>query len=931
MKKTRIFAAFILLTLFAGCASTEEEVVVTKSEQPSLHLLILQGRYEEAKNLFFNDINVNQTDVDRNTALHIAASMGSVDMIEYLLARGADPEINNKEGNTPIHVAILNRKYEALRVLAENGRNLFLEDKEGMNALDRIFEIESDLLYNAIITPKSVEIKNEEGQTLIHYFVLKKNLLAIQKCVAAGVNLSLENNEGLTPLTLALKDTSDPTNIKIAAELIKAKCEPVRGEFSYFEDTVRTYNVGLRFANNLTPLHMAVLNGHLGIAKFLIDNGAAISAQDNSGSTPLHTAATYGRTEIAKLLLDSGANVNARDMQGRTPLLLVISKDQQINMYTTLLNYKADVHAKDMYGNTTLHSAAMSEVSNLILNRLVKEGADVDARNEAGDTPLSVAVEHGLAEQVSFFINLGADVNAENKKKETPLSKALHKANITGNQEILQHLITVNNVTSRDSEGYTPLHYAVKTKANIDSIRYLINTGADMDARNGNGDCILYTAIENNYKDAGVLLIKSGADIYTKNADDFSPLRLAMVTGGEIREWFINQNAINGCDGNGNTPLHYAAEWKYDENITYIVNKGGDINKKNSLGETPLFNAAKVNSPSTIKLLVEKGANPNARDLLGNTPLHLSVQCNTLDATKTLISIGAIVDAKNISGKTPLSIAATYDSVDSAKILLENQANVNSCDITGKSILMDAVLQKSVKVIPFILAYGANVNSQDMYGRNSYHEGADIKDVEIIEVLSAYGGNALSRDSFGKTPFSLVVNDDISLIYLVLGKNLNLIDSDGNNPLHAAISCKVKFEVLESLISRGYDINQRNSQGLTPLNYAIKQGQNSLAKSLIQKKADPFIADNNGECAVTLLFNNPDCQDVLDELLTCFGDETDILGDSILHYAARTANEETIRHILSFNLNKRLENNSGETPYDVAKRWKNRAGIDLFK
>ena len=114
------------------------------------------------------------------------------------------------------------------------------------------------------------------------------------------------------------------------------------------------------------------------------------------------------------------------------------------------------------------------------------------------------------------------------------------------------------------------------------------------------------TALKNNYREAGELLIKEGADIYSKNSADFSPLRYAMLTGGTLRDWFITPQVISGSDGNGNTPLHYAAEWKYDECITYLVGKGADINKKNSVGETPLYNAAKGNAVSTIKLLVQK-------------------------------------------------------------------------------------------------------------------------------------------------------------------------------------------------------------------------------------------------------------------------------------------------------------------------------------
>jgi len=130
MKKSLLFGAFLLsAALITGCASTEQEEVVVKSEKPSLHLLILQGRTEDAKELFFTKININELDSDRNTALHIAASMGSVEMVEYLLAQGADPTIKNREGNTPIHVAILGRKYEVTRALAETEKISSLQIK----------------------------------------------------------------------------------------------------------------------------------------------------------------------------------------------------------------------------------------------------------------------------------------------------------------------------------------------------------------------------------------------------------------------------------------------------------------------------------------------------------------------------------------------------------------------------------------------------------------------------------------------------------------------------------------------------------------------------------------------------------------------------------------------------------------------------------
>ena len=52
-------------------------------------------------------------------------------MIEYLIARGADTTLRNRDGNTPIHIAIMNRKYDAIRALAESGKTIFASIKLG--------------------------------------------------------------------------------------------------------------------------------------------------------------------------------------------------------------------------------------------------------------------------------------------------------------------------------------------------------------------------------------------------------------------------------------------------------------------------------------------------------------------------------------------------------------------------------------------------------------------------------------------------------------------------------------------------------------------------------------------------------------------------------------------------------------------------------
>ena len=75
------------------------------------------------------------------------------------------------------------------------------------------------------------------------------------------------------------------------------------------------------------------------------------------------------------------------------------------------------------------------------------------------------------------------------------------------------------------------------------------------------------------------------------------------------------------------------------------------------------------------------------------------------------------------------------------------------------------------------------------------------------------------------------------------------------------------------------------------------------------------------DCAVLLSFKKEN-QDVLADMVKYSGTKTDLQGDNILHYAARTADAATVKHLLELGLDRTRRNTAGETPYDVAKRWK---------
>jgi ankyrin repeat protein len=69
-----------------------------------------------------------------------------------------------------------------------------------------------------------------------------------------------------------------------------------------------------------TPLHYAATKGHVEMMRLLLDHNAFVDAESPNGTTPLMMAAQYGTLEAVKLLIDEGAQPLQKNEQGLTAL-----------------------------------------------------------------------------------------------------------------------------------------------------------------------------------------------------------------------------------------------------------------------------------------------------------------------------------------------------------------------------------------------------------------------------------------------------------------------------------------------------------------------------------------------------------------------------------------------------------------------------------
>lgn len=77
---------------------------------------------------------------------------------------------------------------------------------------------------------------------------------------------------------------------------------------------------------NVYPLHTAAGSNFIGVAKLLVEGGAAVNVFQSSRISPLHLAAQQGNVDMIILLLENGASVEAKDDAGKTAAELAAEK-----------------------------------------------------------------------------------------------------------------------------------------------------------------------------------------------------------------------------------------------------------------------------------------------------------------------------------------------------------------------------------------------------------------------------------------------------------------------------------------------------------------------------------------------------------------------------------------------------------------------------
>ena len=147
---------------------------------------------------------------------------------------------------------------------------------------------------------------------------------------------------------------------------------------------------------------------------------------------------------------------------------------------------------------------------------------------------------------------------------------------------------------------------------------------------------------------------------------------------GELRALLEQGAEVNEREGDGATALHWASYWDDLESADLLIRAGADVNAANDLGATPLWLTAENGSVAMARRLLDAGADPNATLLLGETVVMTAAGSGSADLVELLVSKGADVNARAARGQTALLWAASERHSAVVEVLLAHRADLRA-------------------------------------------------------------------------------------------------------------------------------------------------------------------------------------------------------------------------------------------------------------
>lgn len=660
-------------------------------ERSILFTATYSGRPEVFKTLFEKGkVDVMGYDEDKDTPLMFAAQWGRTVALKSLLEIGADP-LDNKDltssevGWLPL-VAASSRGYaESVRILLDNDADPNQPGPKGVSTAVWYAAVNDYPLIVRALLEKGADPNHPLLELPILVDLVRgvvatpERLESIDLMLAFGARIESADGDGDTALMYAIQNGEE----KFVAKLLEHGA-----------------SVDAENQDKRRPLHLAAIQGSENILNLILAKNPDLDCQDTWGRTALSLAVEFAN--LARILLERGANPDLPGVDGWTPLIssasngytktvvALLDHHAQLEMQTvmddeeagqwTAVGYAAindhpdivkllvDAGAilshKSQQGTTPLHLAAPATARVLLQHR---KRLNIDERNNRNATPLYCAAGSKSSEVCRLLIDAGANLNLQEDDGHTPLNFAASDGNVELVKMLLQEGDCDRNLASH--AGRTPLHYAAALAESLETVKLLVEGGADVSR-------------------VGSVLIGSSLQAACENT----------VAGREIIEYLLDNGAdLHAQVGTKGFAISAAAIYGTPEIISLLLQRGATTNVKDAMGRTPIH-LSSLHGALNFQEIYKAGGNQivQDKDKLQRTIFHWAAQHRLPDVLEDLIAeLGTgLINEPDIDGWTPLMWACrpgratgSYDDEMEqlqARVFRVLLANGARRDVTGK-------------------------------------------------------------------------------------------------------------------------------------------------------------------------------------------------------------------------------------------------------
>jgi ankyrin repeat protein len=439
-----------------------------------------------------------------STALHRAVERDDTAEVGRLIRSGADLKVVNRYGAAPISLACARGNTEIVEQLLQAGADVNTALPEGETCLMTAAGTGSLRTVKALLV-RGANVNAVEawkGQTALMWAAAEGHASVVDALIEAGADVHARSKAGFTPLLFAVRQGSVPAVRSLLKE--KANVNDIAKAAA-----ISSNSTARPVSDATSALAMAVINAHFDVAGLLVDNGADPNVPDARGSilhalawmrkpgaaggdqAPPSSTGSLSSLALAEALLKHGANANVRIAWQEIPF------DRDDGEVKSPPNIRVGRDYISLVGATPFYLAAKNGDVEL-MRLLVAHGADPRLPTVQNVTPLMAAAGLGTwagetpgplngtpeverLEAVKLALALGNDINAVADFGDYPIVGDPIKLFVSYPQNLEQ--LPKSALGDMRWSGSTALHGAA-TSNQQSIVRYLVDNGAKLDARN---------------------------------------------------------------------------------------------------------------------------------------------------------------------------------------------------------------------------------------------------------------------------------------------------------------------------------------------------------------------------------------------------------------------------------------------------------------